>query len=354
MKVLVVDDSALMRRFLRERLRSEGDIDVVTARDGEDALVQVEREQPDVVTLDINMPAMDGLDCLGRLMADSPRPVVMVSSLTQEGALTTFEALELGAVDYVAKPGTMTLDMDSAGDEIVAKVRAAARARVRNGARGISGRLQRRRREASEQVRHRVGVSAEPTSRRPEVIVLGASTGGPGVLADVIGALPANFPVPIVIAQHIPSGFSAALATRLDEQSALRVEEVTASRVLEPGLVLIGRGEADVVLTKRGGILAARSVPMDRGLRWHPSVERLVRSAMSYCDPATVVAVQLTGMGDDGAAAMADLRAAGGRVIAESEETAVIWGMPGEVVRRGAATKVLPVDQVAEQLTRWS
>jgi two-component system chemotaxis response regulator CheB len=133
MKVLVVDDSALMRRFLRERLRSEGDIDVVTARDGEDALVQVEREQPDVVTLDINMPAMDGLDCLGRLMADSPRPVVMVSSLTQEGALTTFEALELGAVDYVAKPGTMTLDMAEAGDEI------ARRGPPRRGARRARG-----------------------------------------------------------------------------------------------------------------------------------------------------------------------------------------------------------------------
>ena len=187
----------------------------------------------------------------------------------------------------------------------------------------------------------------------PGVVVIGASTGGPGVLTEVISPLPANFALPIVIAQHIPESFSGPLAARLNGGSALRVEEVSAPRVLQPGLVLVARGGADVIFARRGREIVARSVPSDPSLRWHPSVERLARSAGEHFDPKSIVAVQLTGMGDDGAQAIADLHRAGARTIAESEETAVVYGMPAEVVRRGGATEVLPSGQVAQQLMRW-
>ena len=157
-----------------------------------------------------------------------------------------------------------------------------------------------------------------------------------------------------MIAQHIPQGFSETLAHRLDQTCAVRVEEVDKPRELEPGLVLIARGGADVVIGRRGGRLVARSVPSDPSLRWHPSVERLVRSALEAYAPAAVVGVQLTGMGDDGAAAMSDLHRAGGHTIAESEDSAVVWGMPGEVVRRGGASEILSADAVPAALVRWS
>jgi two-component system, chemotaxis family, protein-glutamate methylesterase/glutaminase len=354
-KVLVVDDSALMRRYLTGMLEGAGGFDVVTARDGADALEQVRSERPDVVTLDINMPRVNGLDCLARIMEDNPCPVVMVSSLTTDGALATLEALELGAVDYVAKPGgTVSLNIDAVAEEFIVKVRAASRARVR-GAHGAVMRL-RRSREAQTGARP---ASAAPRSAarargRAEIVVIGASTGGPGVLGDVLGPLPAHFGAPIIIAQHIPAGFSETLARRLDQTCAVRVEEVDRPRELEPGLVLIARGGADVVVSRRGGRMVARSVPSDPSLRWHPSVERLVRSITDVYKPEGVVAVQLTGMGDDGAEAIADLYRAGGHTIAESEESAVVWGMPGEVVRRGAASEVLSADAVPGALMRWS
>lgn len=357
-KVLVVDDSALMRRHLRGILEDEGVFEVVTARNGIDALEQIQQVDPDVVTLDINMPEMDGLTCLSHIMDSSPRPVVMVSSLTASGALATFEALELGAVDYLAKPGgTVSHNMRDHADELVEKVRGAARARVRGrgGARTLGERLRRRRDEHGAALRRRPSRDDASTAAgtRAELVVIGASTGGPGILGDILAELPASFPLPIIIAQHIPASFSGPLAKRLDTECALTVEEVGASRPLAPGLVLVGRGDHDVVLTKRGGAMAARAVPNDPNLRWHPSVDRLVRSAMGYYDPRAVIAVQLTGMGDDGAQAMADLHAQGGRTIAESQDSAVVWGMPGELVQRGGATKVLPYGQVADQLLRW-
>lgn len=350
-KVLVVDDSALMRRYLSGILTDAGDFQVITARDGEDAMEQLRRERPDVVTLDINMPRVNGLDCLARIMDEQPCPVVMVSSLTTEGALATLEALELGAVDFVAKPGgTVSLNISEVSGELVSKVRGAARARVRGGHRPASASASRPR-ERRPAVASRPAPRA-PRGRRADLIVIGASTGGPGILGDVLAPLPANFGASIVIAQHIPAGFSQSLAKRLNDICAVRVEEVHDPRELEPGLVLIARGGADVVVSRRGGRLMARSVPSDMSLQWHPSVDRLVRTAMDAHDPRMILAVQLTGMGDDGAAAIADLYRAGGHTIAESEDSAVVWGMPGEVVRRGAASEVLAAAAVPNAIMR--
>jgi two-component system chemotaxis response regulator CheB len=345
-RVLVVDDSALMRRYLGGILNDAGGFEVSSARDGEDALEQLEREPADVVTLDINMPRVNGLDCLARIMAEHPCPVVMVSSLTTDGALATLEALELGAVDYVAKPGgTVSLNIEAVAGELVSKVRAASKARVRGARPSVksNGSL----RVANPPARPRVA-----SGRRAKLVLVGASTGGPGILGDILGPLPAGFGAPIVIAQHIPASFSESLANRLNNVCAVRVEEVNEPRELEPGLVLIARGGADVVVRRRGSSFVARSVPSDASLNWHPSVERLMRSAMEVCEPSAILAVQLTGMGDDGAGAIAELHRAGAHTIAESEESAVVWGMPGEVVRLGGASEILPADAVPDALLR--
>jgi two-component system, chemotaxis family, protein-glutamate methylesterase/glutaminase len=346
-RVLVVDDSALMRRYLGGILNDAGGFEVSSARDGEDALEQLDRQPVDVVTLDINMPRVNGLDCLARIMAEHPCPVVMVSSLTTVGALATLEALELGAVDYVAKPGgTVSLNIEAVAGELVSKVRAASKARVRGAARPsvkANGSLK----AASAPPRPRVA-----SGRRAKLVLVGASTGGPGILGDILSRLPAGFGAPIVIAQHIPASFSESLANRLDNVCAVRVEEVNEPRELEPGLVLIARGGADVVVRRRGSSFVARSVPADPSLNWHPSVERLMRSAMEVCEPSAILAVQLTGMGDDGAAAITELHRAGGHTIAESEESAVVWGMPGEVVRLGGASEILPADAMSGAMLR--
>jgi len=370
-KVLVVDDSALMRKALKAMLVDAG-FAVDTARNGVDALAQVRQGSYDVVTLDVNMPEMDGLTCLSQLMADHPLPVVMVSSLTAPNAAVTFEALELGAVDFVAKPGgTVSLDIESVRRQLVEKVQAASRARVRR-AGGLRDRL-RRQREALEPVE--VGAAARTASRPPvprpsraaraerrvssgpvpDLVLVGSSTGGPGALSEVFRVLPREFTAPVVVAQHIPASFTRHLAERLDEDCAVEVVEVVGTEPLRPGRVYIGRGDADVVIGQRPGGLVARSVPASPDYRWHPSVDRLVASALAYCpDPRRLVGVLLTGMGDDGAEEMARLRSLGGRTIAESEETAVVNGMPGDLVRRGGADVVLPVDRIGDQLTSWA
>lgn len=357
-KLLVVDDSALMRRLLGRVFTAEGDFQVEFARNGLEALALLEPFGPDVVTLDVHMPQMDGLACLDRIMLERPCPVVMISSLTEAGADVTLEAMQLGAVDFVPKPqGAMSLEIDDLAPLLVDKVRAAAQARPRNSLR------------LAERVRLRVGdptmASPRPAARLPRsgiarpplmgegVVLVGTSTGGPPALDAVLGPLPANFPWPIVVAQHMPASFTGPLARRLDRLCALEVVEVVRPMPLQPGQVYIGRGDADVILGTRPSGPVVLATPSSPEHRWHPSVDRLVHSAMQHFDPERLVGVLMTGMGNDGAATMTRLRAAGGRTIAEAEETAVVWGMPGELVRAGGAEVVAPLDGIAAQLQDW-
>ena len=347
-KVLVVDDSALMRKHLRDIFESDGSMQVVTARNGRDAIEQIPHYNPDVVTLDVNMPEMDGLTCLSEIMTHFPRPVVMVSSITAKGAHATLEALELGAIDFLEKPGgTVSLNIDTVRGQLVAKVKAASRAKLRR-AKGLVKRVQGTTRAV---VRPRPQTTAEGVSG---VVVVGVSTGGPRTLEDILPELPFDYPWPVVIAQHMPGAFTASFSARLNTICALTVVEVTGPTPLKPGQVYIGRGNADVVIERRLGRPVVNSVAEDAGHLWHPSVERLVRSAMSVFDPAVLVGVQLTGMGNDGAAAMTALRTAGGRTIAEHESTAIVYGMPAELIRLGGASKILPADRVADQLISWA
>lgn len=344
-KVLVVDDSALMRKHVRQILEEDSRFIVSTARDGQDALNQIPKLDPAVITLDINMPVMDGLTCLSRIMTEFPRPVVMLSSLTEKGALASFEAIELGAVDYVAKPGgTVSLNIRDVAQTIREKVHAAAGSRIRRAA-GLRDRLRAQRVPPRAEVPVARGSCAG-------LVVIGVSTGGPSTLEGILTELPSDFPWPIVVAQHMPSRFTRVFAQRLDGICAVRVCEVDGPTELRAGSVFVARGDADMVIGKRRNQLVALNTPQDTSL-WHPSVDRLMQSAMEHFAPQQLIGVQLTGMGYDGADAMKELHRRGGRTIAESEDSAVVFGMPKELIERGGASVVLAADDVAKKLQQW-
>ncbi len=343
-------------------LAPKAGFEVRFARNGLEALDELEGFKPDVVTLDVHMPRMNGLECLDRIMVHRPCPVVMVSTLTAQGADATLQALALGAVDFVPKPeGAVSLRMDAFAPTLVEKVRAAANAKVR-----ASVRLK-------ERVQHRIGGAISPrrastTGPGPEstmrparvsttrpatgegLVLVGTSTGGPPALEALLKGLPSSFPWPILIAQHMPEGFTGPLARRLDTLCAIRVVEVRQPVMVSAGCAYIGRGESDLIVSRRGGGLVATAAPSQTDYPWHPSTDRLVRSAMNYVSPSQLVGVLMTGMGNDGAQAMAQLHTQGGRTIAEAEETAVVWGMPGELVKAGGADWVIPLHEIAERL----
>ncbi|RYF92499.1 MAG: chemotaxis-specific protein-glutamate methyltransferase CheB [Caulobacteraceae bacterium] len=357
-RLLAVDDSALMRRLIGEVFADEADVEVSYARNGLEALAMLAEVAPHVVTLDINMPQMDGLACLDRIMIERPCPVVMFSALTEAGARETLEALSLGAVDFVLKPGgAVSLKLDEFGPLLVDKVRQASTARLASSHR-LAERVRLRSGGALPAPRKRVAASAGSRPQRlaaieggaDKLVLVGCSTGGPPALDALLAPLPADFPWPIVVAQHMPASFTGSLASRLDRLCNLSVSEVVRPTPLEPGAVHIARGDADLIISRRAGGLVALPAPSGGAFRWHPSVDRMVDSALDHIEAARLVGILLTGMGNDGAAAMTRLRQGGGRTIAEAEETAVVWGMPGELVKAGGAEAVLPIDRVARGL----
>ncbi|KIZ32783.1 MULTISPECIES: chemotaxis-specific protein-glutamate methyltransferase CheB [Rhodopseudomonas] len=350
--LLIVDDSALVRKLLGQVFAAQGDFQVAFARSGKEALAAIAVAVPDVVTLDVHMPDLDGLQCLDRIMIEHPCPVIMVSSMTADGADATLEALRLGAVDFVAKPtGAVSLRIDELAAELVAKVRQAAGAKLRPSLR------------LRERVRHRISNAPRlPASRQktsPDIspaigegiVLVGTSTGGPPALEALLTRLPADFPWPIVVAQHMPATFTGSLARRLDGICQVSVVEVAAVTALQPGHVYIGRGDADIIISRRKAALVAMPAPAEV-YPWHPSTDRLVRSAMNQIDAGQLLGILMTGMGNDGAEAMSILRSKGGRTIAEAEETAVVWGMPGELVKAGGADFVTPLPEIAAQLLK--
>jgi len=348
-KLLIVDDSALMRRQLASLFEAEGDFEIRLARTGKEAVEENAAFEPDVVTLDINMPEMDGLTALSLLMTQRPVPVVMVSSLTEKGALATFEALALGAVDYVAKPGgTISLSIESIRRDVVGKVREAARARIKT-ARNLTSRIR-----AERQVERAPPPAAGRGVASEGIVIVGVSTGGPRTLEDILPLLPADFPWPVVVAQHMPPNFTAPFANRMNELCQLNVVEAARPMPLEAGTVYIGKGGADIVVARRGGGLAVLAKPESVDFLWHPSVELLGRSVIEHCDLSHVIAVMLTGMGYDGAQAFTNIKKRGGRTIAESEASSVVFGMPAELIKQGGASVVLDADRIANQIIAWA
>jgi two-component system, chemotaxis family, protein-glutamate methylesterase/glutaminase len=350
-RLLLVDDSALMRKLLQGIFREEGGFEIQLARNGTEALELVRSFDPQVVTLDVQMPEMDGLTCLRQIMIESPRPVVMISALTEEGAEATLKAMDLGAIDFVVKPGgTVSLEIDRLRPLLVQKVRGAANAQISRTLR------------LTERIRHRL--RGTEVTRRPTrvqrilparskaappmgLVLVGTSTGGPAALDIVLPQLPLDFPWPVMVAQHMPASFTGHFAKRLDRQCELQVIEVSHPMPLHAGTIYIGQGDADLIVAPRPTGMIAMSVPGRRDYLWHPSVERLVASALEQYDATQLVGVMMTGMGRDGADAMAQLRKQGGRTIAEAESTAIVWGMPGELVRNGGAEFVRPVEDIA-------
>jgi two-component system chemotaxis response regulator CheB len=343
-RILVVDDSAYNRGALSQMLLSAGEVEIVgTARDGIDAIGKTLRLAPDVITLDLEMPNMDGYAFLRWLMKERPTPVLVISSRADSGSV--FRAMELGAVDFLAKPEPrISRSIETLGGELIAKVRAFRHLEMSK-VQSTVGLLDRGR---SAPQAGGDGVSVIPPGP-VEVVAVAASTGGPPALQAVLTSLPGDFPAGIVIAQHMPPGFTRSFAERLNRICALKVSEAAGGERVRPGAALIAPGGHHLLLRRDRLGLLAEIVPRSPADRHVPSADRLMTSVAEACGQAAL-GVVLTGMGSDGAAGAAAITAGGGRCIAESEESAVVFGMPQEAIRRGAVDRVLPLAKIAPEI----
>ncbi len=334
-RVLIVDDAAFIRYTVTKYLEVDPEITVVgSARDGTEALAKIPALKPDVGVLDVEMPRMDGLTALKRIMVECPTPVVMLSALTQQGTRTTVRALMRGAVDFVPKPNTK-IDIHTVIEELSAKIKTAV------GARQGTLRLPK---IVSLTTPAKRGL--QPFKKGDPLIVIGASTGGPRALRQVLSDLPANLPGAVVVVQHMPPGFTQSLAQRLNETCSLIVQEAANGDRLARGLVLLAPG--DFHLRFKG----IKQVALDNGPRRNhvrPAVDVTMESATDY-HGANVIGVVLTGMGADGTAGAGQIKAKGGQVIAEHESTSVVYGMPASVIKAGLADRVAPLPKVAATL----
>ncbi len=345
-KVLVVDDSAFMRKALSSILQEDPEIKVVgTARDGVEAIQMIQDLRPDVVTMDVEMPRMDGITALKEIMQKCPLPVIMVSSLTTEGAKVTLEALELGAVDFIPKNlSELSVNIVKIKGMLLEKIKTIGR-------RGVIKRkpvikTPEKKIETLKVETPRVRISTE---RKVGIVSIGTSTGGPKALQEIIPKLPKDFPVPIVIAQHMPPNFTKPFAERLDQLSQLSVKEAEEGEPIKPGMVYVapGRGHMRV---KRRAIEALVSISEDKEeFIYRPSVDALMLS-VAECFPGRSLGIILTGMGNDGAKGCKKIKETGGRVFAQSEETCVVYGMPKAVVDAGIADKVVPLDELVGEI----
>lgn len=336
-RVLVVDDSALMRNLLQEILSADPGLQVVgTASEPYSAYEKIKELHPDVLTLDVEMPRMDGVTFLDRLMRLRPMPVVMVSSLTEQGCATTLRALEVGAVDFITKPKVdVASGVVDLGDELVAKVKAAARARVTPRRHATTA--------APTKLASRALIRSTDT-----VLALGASTGGTEALREVLTALPADAPG-IVIVQHMPERFTASFAQRLDSLCAIKVKEaIDGDRVL-PGHALLAPGSYQTALQRSGAHYTVRVYSGPPVNRHRPSVDVMFESCAEYCG-ANAVGALMTGMGNDGAKGLLAMRQAGAATIAQDEASSVVFGMPREAIALGAAEQVVPLTRIAQTL----
>jgi len=345
-RVLVVDDSALVRRLIVTALGGADDIEVVgLARDGLEAVAMVDEHVPDVVTLDIEMPNLDGLGALVQIREKHPRlPVIMFSTLTERGAIATLDALSKGASDYVTKPsntGSVAEGLESVREQLVPRIRALA---------GV-----RRLVPSPRPARPRVSTPTPSLGRRdraegpPEVLLIGCSTGGPDALDKLLSRLPGDLEVPTLVVQHMPPVFTTMLAQRLDKVSPLQVREAVDGDVPRAGEVLIAPGDWHMRLAGRRGSVR---VTLDQGPRENfcrPAVDVLFRSAAAVYGGRSVATI-LTGMGTDGLVGVRELHRLGTRVVVQDEETSVVWGMPGAVAQADLADEVVPLPDLAARL----
>lgn len=339
-RVLVVDDSALMRKLIPTVLERDLSIEVIgTAMDGAFALKKIEESHPDVVTLDLEMPRMDGIEALRLIMKRAPIPVIVFSTHSREGAYSTFKALALGAIDFVAKPkDAASGHLDVVAEQLIEKIKIAKRA--------ASGKI---RPQVAAETQARPAKIVRPTIPPNRIVAIGTSTGGPNALQFVLSQIPGDFPASILIVQHMPEGFTELFAQRLNECCALDVQEARSGDLLLAGRVLVCPGNRHMMVRRmpRGDMAVLSDAPPVNGHR--PSADVLFHSVAQEFG-LTAVGVIMTGMGDDGAEGLGAIKAAGGTTIAQSEDTCVVSGMPRAAIVKGYATKVAHLDVISSLL----
>jgi two-component system, chemotaxis family, protein-glutamate methylesterase/glutaminase len=338
-RVLIVDDSAFMRKVLEEMIRTDPRLEVVgQAKDGREAIAMAQTLQPDVMTMDINMPRMDGLEATQHIMTQNPRPILIVSSESREGAASTLRALDLGAIDFVTKPTSgIDLDMKSVRDELLNKLRMAAKVRVVR----TAGKHESSGAADSKSPAPPVRDLGAPEAQHP-LVMIAASTGGPATLMRLMPKFPKNFPAPVVLVQHMPATFTSQLSVQLTEVAQIRVKEAEANEGLLPGTFYVCPGSHHLRISLTGRI------KLDDGPRisgYRPCADVAFESAAAYAG-ANVIAVVLTGMGNDGAKGVQCVKAARGTVLAQDEATSVIFGMPAEAIRTGVVDQVVGIDEM--------
>jgi len=339
--VLIVDDSAFMRNAITSMISSDPEINVIgIARDGIEAIEKVAALKPDIVTLDVEMPRMNGIEALKHIMAENPVPVLMVSSITTDSAKATLEALEIGAVDFIPKNlSDVSINIVKIKEILIEKIKSI----------GSKKHIFLNRNIRPERL-----ALPKPTEyqshRKTAIVAIGSSTGGPKALQQIITVFPADFPVPVLIAQHMPPAFTGPFAERLNQLSAIKVKEAEHNEPIEKGVVYIapGRGHMSVKRRKLTETVIQIS-EHEADLIYRPSINHLFLSIVENYS-GQVLGVILTGLGNDGAAGMKEIKNKSGRTIAESEETCVVYGMPKAVVESGAADKVLPLNEIAGEI----
>ena len=348
-KVLIVDDSAFMRNALTNMLSSDQEISIVgTARDGLEAIEKIVSLRPDVVTMDVEMPRMDGITALKHIMEKAPVPVIMVSSLTTDGAKVTLDALDLGAVDFIPKNlSELSVNIIKIREVLLDKIKQIAkRGPMRRPIRPID------RAAIESKVRElHMSVPQRATGeRKTSILAIGTSTGGPRALQEIVTVLPKDFPVPIVIAQHMPPNFTGPFAERLNQLSKIEVREATEGEQLKPGVALLAPGRGHMKIMKKRTLESVVTISENRDeFIYRPSVDALMLS-VAECYPGRALGVILTGMGNDGLKGLSALKRTGGRVFAQNEQTCVVYGMPKAVVDAGIADKVLSLEEMAGEI----
>jgi two-component system chemotaxis response regulator CheB len=361
-KVVVIDDSAFMRKALAAMLSKDPEIEVVgAARDGEEGLELIRRHQPDVVTLDIEMPRMDGLTALRHIMMEMPRPVLMVSSLTTEGAEATLKAMELGAVDFIPKQlSKVSLDIVKIEDDLRAKVKLIAKRRMSHLSRSplaararaavAAGAAQAGAAQAGAAPAERPARAARPGgSQTRDLVAIGVSTGGPPAVQKVLSVLPKDFPAGILIAQHMPAAFTGPFAKRLDSVCQITVKEAEDGERLQHGVAYVAPGGKHLRLDQKVSRIDVRVVEEPREALYKPSATVLFDSVAAGVGRRGL-GVVLTGMGSDGLEGMKVLKAKGGRALAQSDSTCVVYGMPKAIVDAGLADEIVDIDDMGEAI----
>jgi len=346
-KILIVDDSALVRKQLSQIIEKL-DFEIDTARNGQEAVNKATSTQYDVITMDINMPVVDGLEAVKQIMAKQPTPILMISSLTTEDASITMDALDLGAIDYISKPGTMNIGKEQNTEDILEKIKYLSRIsprRLKNKASKLPVKRTSiyKSKEKPIQVLSSMDIS--------KVVLIGSSTGGPGLIEQICSSLPANYKYPVCVVQHMPAQFTKSFAERLNRSSALNVFESSHNMELLPGNVYIARGGVHMNFAKKvSGKIVIREDKHKGNNFFQPSVNDIMLSALEVFDAKNLIGVILTGIGDDGANAMVKLKELGAYTLGESEESATVYGMPREAYERGGVLEQLDFKNILKKI----